>query len=132
MLSSIVAVVTLCKPCLRGFISRSYRRNPDVLLSVVGWSFVGENIDFVVGGEVAALPDFRARLTELAMPTLILAGRFDRALYPKLQMEFKRRCPQAQFTMLEKSGTWGHLEEPETVMALLRAFLEPLDQDTRP
>jgi proline iminopeptidase len=89
------------------------------------WTFVGENIDFVVGGEVAALPDFRARLPELAMPTLILAGRFDRALYPRLQMEFQRRCPQARFVMLEKSGTWGHLEEPDTVMALLRAFLEP-------
>jgi len=89
------------------------------------WTFVGENIDFVVGGQVAALPDFRARLSELTMPTLILAGRFDRALYPKLQMEFQRRCPQARFVMLEKSGTWGHLEEPETVMSLLRDFLAP-------
>jgi proline iminopeptidase len=57
------------------------------------------------------------------MPVLILAGRFDRALYPKLQMDFKRFCPQAKFVMLEKSGTWGHLEEPETVMPLLREFL---------
>jgi hypothetical protein len=38
-------------------------------------------------------------------------------------MDFKRFCPQARFVMLEKSGTWGHLEEPETVMPLVREFL---------
>ena len=64
------------------------------------------------------------------MPTLIRTGRFDRALYPKkLQMGFKRRCPQARLVMLEKSGTWGHLEEPDTVMTLLRARLEPLGDE---
>ena len=57
------------------------------------------------------------------MPVLILAGRFDRALYPKLQFEFTRACPQARFVMLERSGTWGHLEEPEVVLPLLREFL---------
>jgi proline iminopeptidase len=87
------------------------------------FAFAGGDIDFIVGGEVAQLPDFRRRLKELRMPVLILAGRFDRALYPKLQMEFKRFCPQAQFVMLEKSGTWGHVEEPETVMPLVRRFL---------
>jgi proline iminopeptidase len=80
-------------------------------------------VDFIIGGEVARLPDFRSRLKELRMPVLILAGRFDRALYPKLQMDFKRFCPQARFVMLERSGTFGHVEEPETVMTLVRAFL---------
>lgn len=86
-------------------------------------AFAGSDIDFVIGGEVARLPDFRPRLKELHMPVLIFAGRFDRALYPKLQMDFKRFCPQAQFVMLERSGTWGHVEEPETVMPLVREFL---------
>jgi proline iminopeptidase len=85
--------------------------------------FAGSDVDFIIGGEVARLPDFRPRFKELRMPVLILAGRFDRALYPKLQMDFKRFCPQAQFVMLERSGTFGHVEEPETVMALVRAFL---------
>jgi proline iminopeptidase len=85
--------------------------------------FVGTDVEFVIGGQVAQLPDFRPRLKELKMPVLILAGRFDRALYPKLQMEFKHFCPQAQFVMLERSGTWGHVEEPETVMPLVREFL---------
>ncbi|MCE3261358.1 MAG: alpha/beta hydrolase fold family protein [Pseudoduganella sp.] len=88
------------------------------------WEFVGDNIDFEVGGEVAKLPDFRHRLHELRMPTLIMAGRFDRALYPQLQMDFKRYCPQAKFVMLERSGSFGHVEEPETVIPLVRAFLD--------
>jgi proline iminopeptidase len=86
-------------------------------------AFVGEDIEFVIGGEVARLPDFRPRLRELSMPVMILAGRFDRALYPKLQMDFKHFCPQARFVMLERSGTWGHVEEPETVLPLVREFL---------
>jgi pimeloyl-ACP methyl ester carboxylesterase len=89
------------------------------------FAFVGDDIEFFIGGEVARFPDFRPQLKQLRMPVLILAGRFDRALYPKLQMDFKRFCPQARFMMLERSGTFGHLEEPETVMPLLREFLAP-------
>lgn len=87
------------------------------------YTFVGDDVEFFIGGQVARLPDFRPRLKELEMPVLILAGRFDRALHPRLQMDFKRFCPQARFVLLERSGTWGHLEEPETVMPLLREFL---------
>jgi proline iminopeptidase len=88
-------------------------------------AFAGEDIEFMVGGQVALLPDFRPRLKELAMPTLILAGRFDRALYPAMQMDFRRFAPQARFVMLEHSGSFGHIEEPETVLDLLRRFLSP-------
>lgn len=91
------------------------------------FSFVGEDIEFFVGGEVARLSDFRPRLAELRMPVLILAGRFDRALYPRLQLEFRRACPQARFEMLERSGSFGHVEEPQRVMELVRSFLrEPV------
>jgi pimeloyl-ACP methyl ester carboxylesterase len=44
--------------------------------------FVGDDVEFFIGGEVARLPDFRPRLGALRMPTLILAGRYDRALCP--------------------------------------------------
>ena len=87
--------------------------------------FAGDDVEFFVGGEVARLPDFRPRLQELAMPTLILAGRWDRALYPKYQVQFARAAPQAEFAWMERSGTFAHVEEPETVMALLRRFLTP-------
>jgi proline iminopeptidase len=41
-------------------------------------------------------------------------------------MDFKRFCPQAQFVMLERSGTFGHVEEPDVVMSLVREFLARL------
>ena len=85
--------------------------------------FVGEDVEFFIGGEVARLPDFRPRLRHLGMPVLILAGRYDRALCPKYQLDFKRCAPQAEFRWMERSGTFPHVEEPETLMALLREFL---------
>lgn len=89
------------------------------------YQFVGADIEFENGGELLKLPDFRPRLRELSMPVMILAGRFDRALYPKLQWEFKQHCPQAKFVMLERSGSFSHAEETERVMQLVREFLAP-------
>jgi proline iminopeptidase len=85
--------------------------------------FVGDDVEFFIGGEVAKLPDFRPRLKDLSRPALILAGRYDRALYPKYQCEFKRAAPQAEFVWMERSGSFSHIEEPETVLALVRGFL---------
>ncbi|GIL39936.1 alpha/beta fold hydrolase [Roseiterribacter gracilis] len=85
--------------------------------------FTGEDVDFAVGGEVVRIPDFRPRLKEIRVPMLIIAGRYDRALYPKLQMEFKIAAPQARFVMMERSGSAVHLEQTDELMALLRDFL---------
>ncbi|MGZ3673472.1 MAG: alpha/beta fold hydrolase [Ktedonobacterales bacterium] len=93
--------------------------------------FVGDDVEFFIGGEVAKLPDFRPRLRELAMPTLVIAGRYDRALYPRYQQEFARCAPQAEFVMMERSGCFAHIEEPETLMAMLRAFLARGADETR-
>ncbi|WP_407572929.1 alpha/beta fold hydrolase [Deinococcus altitudinis] len=84
--------------------------------------FVGDDVDFFIGGEVAKLPDFRPRLRELLVPALVLAGRYDRALYPQYQRDFQQFAPQVEFVMLERSGSFGHIEEPETVMTLLKEF----------
>jgi len=86
-------------------------------------AFVGDDIEFFIGGQVAALPDFRPRLRELAMPTFVVAGRYDRALYPHYQRDFRRYAPQAEFVMMERSGSFAHIEEPEALMNLLREFL---------
>ena len=86
--------------------------------------FVGEDVEFFIGGEVARLPDFRPRLHTLRMPTMILAGRWDRALCPRYQLDFARYAPQADFRWMERSGTYAHVEEAEAVMGLLREFFE--------
>ena len=85
--------------------------------------FAGDDIEFFLGGEVARLPDFRPRLAELAMPLLVIAGRYDRALYPAYQREFARYAPRAELVMMERSGSFAHIEEPEALMALVRRFL---------
>lgn len=85
--------------------------------------FAGDDVEFFIGGEVARLPDFRPRLKELAMPLLILAGRYDRALYPRYQWEFTRYAPQARFVWMERSGSFSHIEEPGRVLELVRGFL---------
>ena len=85
--------------------------------------FAGDDIEFFLGGEVARLPDFRPRLAELAMPLLVIAGRYDRALYPAYQREFARYAPRTELVMMERSGSFAHIEEPEALMALVRRFL---------
>ena len=85
--------------------------------------FAGDDIEFFIGGEVARLPDFRPRLAELAMPLLVIAGRYDRALYPAYQREFARYVPRAELVMMERSGSFAHIEEPEALLALVRRFL---------
>ena len=84
--------------------------------------FVGDDVEFFIGGEVAKIPDFRPRLAELAMPLLVLAGRYDRALYPAAQREFAQYAPRAHFVMMERSGSFAHVEEPEALMTLLCSF----------
>jgi proline iminopeptidase len=84
--------------------------------------FCGADVDFIIGGEVPAIPDFRPRLKEIAAPMLVLAGRYDRALYPRMQEQFLHFAPSAKFQILERSGSFGHIEEPDAVFKALRNF----------
>ena len=54
----------------------------------------GNDSGFVIGGSLAKL-DFRPQLKDLRMPTLIVAGRFDRILFPRYQEQFRIYLPQA-------------------------------------
>ena len=86
------------------------------------FKFTGDDIDFFIGNQLLALPDFRPHLKNLKMPVLILAGRFDRALYPRYQMEFKQFCPQASFIMFEHSGSFIHIEETQKLFETVTRF----------
>jgi proline iminopeptidase len=85
--------------------------------------FVGADVDFIIGGEVAKIPDFRPRLKEITLPVMVLAGRYDRALYPALQRQFTEHAPQIRLEILENSGSFSHVEEPEIVFNLVRDFI---------
>lgn len=89
--------------------------------------FAGADVDFIIGGQVARIPDFRPRLKEIPVPVMVLAGRYDRALYPALQRQFVQYAPQIRLEFLERSGSFSHVEEPEAVFALIRDFTGPPD-----
>lgn len=89
----------------------------------VYYAIAGEDADFKAGGDIAKL-DFRADLPKLKMPALVIAGRFDRVSLPRYAVEFKRYLPRARFVIMEESGHFSFLEEPEQTLALLRDFLK--------
>jgi proline iminopeptidase len=82
----------------------------------------GPDAGIVLGGDLASV-DFRGQLRGIKVPTLVLAGRFDRVGIPRYSVQFKTFMPQAQFVMFEKSGHLPFLEEPEHHDSIVRAFL---------
>ena len=88
----------------------------------VYYAIAGDDADFAIGGDIAGL-DFRADLRRLKMPILVLAGRFDRVSIPQYAIEYKRYLPQAQFVIMEHSGHFSFIEEPDETESVLGEFL---------
>lgn len=86
------------------------------------YQIVGKDGDFIVEGDMKKF-DVTSKLKKLKMPVLILAGRYDRVAVPKMQVQYKKYCPQAQFVMFEKSGHNPQVEEPEKEFPIIREFL---------
>jgi proline iminopeptidase len=82
----------------------------------------GKDADFAVKGELARF-DVRPQLKKIEIPMLVLAGRFDRMVPPKVTVQYKNLAPQAKFIMFEKSGHFPFIEENEKTLTALRAFL---------
>jgi len=82
----------------------------------------GPDADVVLGGDMASV-DFRRRLKEIHIPTLVLAGRFDRVVIPRYSVQYRTLMPQAEFVMFERSGHFPFIEEPERHDAVVSAFL---------
>ena len=91
-------------------------------------AIAGDDADFVIGGTIAPL-DFTADLKTLKMPMLIIAGRYDRISLPRYAMDYKKYAPQATFVMMEKSGHFPFVEEPDKTLLLLRNFLRQTVQN---
>jgi len=95
---------------------------PNKFNTKVYYQMVGDDGDFIIGGDVAKF-DCRMQLKDLKMPILIIAGRYDRVAVPRFEVQYKKYCPQAQFVMFEKSGHNPQVEEPEREFPLIRDFL---------
>jgi proline iminopeptidase len=83
----------------------------------------GPDADVILGGDIVSL-DFRAKLSTVKVPTLILSGRFDHVSTPRYAIQFKSLMPRAQFVMFEQSGHMPFVEEPQLHDAILREFLK--------
>lgn len=86
-------------------------------------AITGDDADYLVSRDLGNF-DYRLDLKKLAMPVLIIAGRFDRISIPRWTIQYKRYAPQAQFVMFEKSGHFPFLEETSETMRVLREFLQ--------
>jgi proline iminopeptidase len=82
----------------------------------------GPDADVALGGDIASV-DFRRRLREIQVPTLVLAGRFDRVAPPRYSLTCRTLMPQATFVMFEKSGHFPFIEEREHHDTVVREFL---------
>jgi len=82
----------------------------------------GPDADVMLGGDLASV-DFRRKLRDIQIPTLVLAGRFDRMALPRYSVQYRTLMPQAEFVMFEQSGHFPFIEEPERHDSVVRAFL---------
>ena len=89
----------------------------------VYFAIIGRDADFFVGGSMIDL-DFRRKLKDLDVETIIIAGRYDGVSTPEYAIQYKTFMPQAQFVMFEKSGHNPYLEEPEKFYTIFDKFFE--------
>ncbi len=97
-------------------------KSPAAMNAEVYFSIAGDDADFLVGGDVSRL-DFRAMLKTLEMPMLVAAGRWDRAVPPRVSRQFRDYAPQARFVMFERSGHFVFIEEPARFFEVVQDFL---------
>jgi len=66
------------------------------------------------------------RLAEIALPTLVVAGRFDECV-PEHMWEMHRRIPDSRFELFESSAHMPFIEEPDRFDRVMRDFLQRHD-----
>ena len=86
------------------------------------YAMAGDDADFVVRGELARF-DVRAALPRLSLPVLVLAGRADRNVTPRLALQYRRLIAGAEFVMMERSGHFPFVEETAETLAVIRKFI---------
>jgi 3-oxoadipate enol-lactonase len=97
--------VRLAEHCMAGVPAATYRRALDCLLSF----------------------DRQAALSEIRVPTLLVAGEFDRVSPPAVMQHMARAIPRSRYAELSGVGHLMNLEAPDAFDALLLEFLrEPL------
>ena len=63
------------------------------------------------------------RLGEIAVPTLVMAGRYDFLFPPEHQAILADRLPDAKLVLVERAGHNPHMEQPAEVIRTIRDFM---------
>jgi proline-specific peptidase len=77
--------------------------------------------DFHIVGTIRDWDVF-GRLTEIALPTLVVAGRFDECV-PEHMREMHERIAGSRFELFESSAHMPFIEEPDKFDSVMRDFL---------
>lgn len=95
------------------------RMGPEIFETMFGPS------DFHIVGNIRNWDVFE-RLTEIALPTLVIAGRYDECA-PEHMREMHQRIEGSRFELFESSSHMPFIEEPERFDEVLRGFLRHHD-----
>ena len=71
--------------------------------------------------------DITARLGEIAVPTLVLSGRYDEAT-PLIAQTVQRGIPGAEWVLFEESSHMPHAEETEAYLKVVNEFLTRIEK----
>ena len=72
------------------------------------------------------LPALVARLGEIEVPTLVMAGRDDFLFPTEHQVELAAGLANAHLQIIERAGHNAHEERPDEVIACVRDFVGPV------
>ena len=70
-----------------------------------------------------AVFDTTAELPSLTIPTQVVAGRYDFICGPRRAQELHAAIPGSELVVLEGSGHFGHIEQPELFASTVAAFV---------
>lgn len=91
----------------------------------IAWDDVRRcSVETVMGDFAASRRfDFRGRLAQLDVPTLVLCGRDDLITPVRYSRRLQKEIPGATLVLIEKAGHMLPLESPEEVNAAIRRFI---------
>jgi len=67
--------------------------------------------------------DLNPELSKLAMPTLVITGRYDMSIAPSVAFAIHKSLSNSQFVVFEESGHLPFFEEPEAFVREINRFL---------
>jgi pimeloyl-ACP methyl ester carboxylesterase len=115
------------RPRAREFVFRPFVRYParlreDLLLEQIE-SGLKQADGFGDALHAVIRHDIRERLSEIAMPTMILWGQSDRVIPMAAALSYHRRIPHSRLEIFERTGHVPQLERPARFNAVLDDFL---------